>query len=156
MASEGYNGWTNELTWRVALVIDNDEGYYRIVRDWVAECAESGMSRRDARIVVADMIRDMVESEFDEALDVAYDKASPLVLEMIHAIHPSEINYDEIADGHLGDYTTVKSSNAKSVKSQNAKRKPAVSKAAKPKAASGKRPAQSKADPKKAGTARRR
>ena len=138
MASEGYNGWNDELTWRVAFVINNDEGYYQMVRDWVAECAESGMSRRDARIAVADRIREMVEWEFDEAMDVAYDKMPPLVQEMICAIHLGEINYDEIADGHMDNYALMKSSNAK------------------PKAASGKRPAQSKAAPKKAGTARRR
>lgn len=46
LADTGYNGWTNQATWNVALWIQNDEGLYDIAReagsyqDFVASISE--------------------------------------------------------------------------------------------------------------------
>ncbi len=152
MASEGYNGWRNAISWRVALVIDNNEGYYDMAMDWANECAEAGMPYEDAKNEVAHKIRFWVE---DEIFDLR-GKASPLVMELLYSINPYDIDYLEIADRLMVDYAPKNKSGSKPTVSQNAKRKPVASRAAKPKAATNKRPAQSKAAPKKAGTARRR
>jgi hypothetical protein len=38
---EEYNGWANYETWNVALYLDNDEGSYLAVKDYVADTLNS-------------------------------------------------------------------------------------------------------------------
>ena len=35
MNDKGYNGWTNRVTWNIALWINNDEDWYTLSRDAV-------------------------------------------------------------------------------------------------------------------------
>lgn len=71
MNDQTYNGWTNYATWGVALVLDNDEGTYTIVRERVAEIVaaaadhhnvpEIWTAEKAALFDVADFVKDFTE-----------------------------------------------------------------------------------------------
>ncbi len=120
-----YNGWTNYDTWAVALVINNEAYYLDTISDWIAEYASEGMSRLDAKDALAEAIKDMVESELAEAMD---EISSPIIEQFLYVMDLSDIDYDEIAEGFLSDYSSVESYNAKPARSWNVKRAPAARK----------------------------
>lgn len=143
MASSDSNGWNIELTWRVRIAIDNNEGYFDMVMGWVHDCEELGISVEDARVEVARNIRDLVEDE----IFVARDKMNPLVRELMYSINLYSIDFQAIADGYLEDYNPKWSSKAEPICSQNIRRKPAsASKASKPKASANRAPARKPAN----------
>lgn len=168
-----YNGWRNRATWGVSLILNNDEGYYYTVLDWVKEYAESGMTRDDAKFALATAISEMVDEEYDEV----YDRIdSPMMRQLLDAPSMMDIDYYEIAEGFIQGYeyddpdnTWAKASQCKkrsAAKPQGAKRNTSKAKAgrsktsssnARPKArASGKAPAKRTATKKPARATSRR
>ncbi len=111
-------GWTNWGTYKVILALDNDEGYNGMVLDWVDECSEQGMTKAQARDELAERIENIVEEEFYEMSN----RGSLLAQEL--AVRPDwmNINYRELADYYLSDYsakkgkTASRSNNLKSAK----------------------------------------
>ncbi len=108
-----YNGWSNYDTWAVALVINNEGGYVDIIRGWVEEYASEGMDKWEAKEELAEAIKDMVDSEYAEALN---EISSPIINQMVYAMDMDDIDYEEIADGFLEYYPPARSYNAKPVK----------------------------------------
>ena len=137
-----YNGWRNRATWGVSLILNNDEGYYYTVLDWVKEYAESGMTRDDAKFALATAISEMVDEEYDEV----YDRIdSPMMRQLLDAPSMMDIDYYEIAEGFIQGYeyddpdnTWAKASQCKkgSAKPRGAKRNTSKAKAGKSKTSS--------------------
>jgi len=75
--SEGYNGWSNYETWKLALNIDNDEGLYNEsrsrawtpgeLRDWL----EEAFAFQDVGYKICDFwsFNEWKEIDFDEVAD---------------------------------------------------------------------------------------
>ena len=101
-------GWTNWATYRVILVLDNDEGYYRTVLDWVDECSEQGMTKAQARSELAGRIEGIVEEEFYDM----HEKGSPLAQNLTVLPDWMNINFNELADYYLDEYSPKKGKTA--------------------------------------------
>ena len=99
--TDGYNGWRNRATWGVSLILNNEEGYYRMVLDWIDEYVESGMTREDAKDALADAIEDLVEEEY-ELLDPT--DWPPLMQQLMDDPCMMDIDYWEIAEGFIDGY----------------------------------------------------
>lgn len=56
-----YQGYKNYETWAVSLWLLNDEGLYRMVREWVAELAEEAGSKKEHLRLVAHHVKDWIE-----------------------------------------------------------------------------------------------
>lgn len=100
-----YQGWKNYETWSVALLIDNDQGLYEMVREWAQEeTANAPQSEQvsddiwsvseAAKFNLADRIKNYVEEENPLAEDVSM--YSQLLSGAI-----SEVDFVEVAEHYL-------------------------------------------------------
>lgn len=153
--TDGYNGWRNRATWGVSLILNNEEGYYRMVLDWIDECVESRMTREETKIYLSNRIMNLVDDEY-ELLDT--NTWPPLMQQLIDGPYMMDIDYWEIAEGFISGYEygkdnvwakeTPKKSPAKSqcVKrsgtSKGNTKKPSQSSNRKPRTTSSKKPTQ--------------
>ena len=91
---EGYQGWKNYATWGVALIIDNEQGYYNRAIQMVDEI----MSKEDkelVRVEVADALKAWVEDE-----PAALDGLSDMQQQLINAAL-SDVDWMELADHYI-------------------------------------------------------
>ena len=113
--AQGYNGWTNYATWGVPLVLDNDEGSYRYVRDeLVPRCRDEAQrwlvdnpSMRDA-LTVDEVTRHRLEDalkDYTEELCGLEDDEDriPLMARQVIAAGLAEVNWREIAENILSE-----------------------------------------------------
>lgn len=91
--STTYNGWANHETWNVALWMDNEEGTYRMIREWADEAREEGTEDGAPRRILADRLEEFVK-------DNAPDLGASMYADMLGAAL-SEVDWFEIAGNVL-------------------------------------------------------
>ncbi len=102
-----YNGYRNSATWGVALIFGNDYGYYQLSREWVEACARKGMTKAQAKGRIAELIENEVDHEWDGAYD-AVARVGPIASQLLPSLGSMEIDYGEVADGMLEDYSDLR------------------------------------------------
>lgn len=132
-----YNGYRNSATWGVALIFGNDYGYYQLSREWVEACARKGITKAQAKERIAELIENEVDHEWDGAHD-AVAGVGPIASQLLPSLGSMEIDYGEVADGMLEDYSDLRKEYASS-----SSRPKARSAASKSKAPARKSPAKS-------------
>ena len=108
-----YNGYRNRATWGVALIFGNDYGYYQLSRDWVEACARKGMTKAQAKERLAELIENEVDHEWDGA-SVAVSRVGPIASQLLPSLGSMEIDYGEVAEGMLEDYSDLRKEYASS------------------------------------------
>ncbi len=117
--NEKCNGWRNWATWKVALILANDEGYYYMIQEWVEDYAKRGMTKAQAKAQLAEDIEGMVTEEYEEMIS----KGSLMATEIAVSIDWLNIDWERIAETELPDdyrpekgKTASRSNNLKSSK----------------------------------------
>lgn len=107
MSDKKYNGWTNYETWNVKLWMDNEESsyghYVSMAQDCYDEAEADGVLTREEEAAnsLAARIRDEYETAKNEWLDES-GKSSSVWSDLLGAAL-GEVNWDEIAEGMIGD-----------------------------------------------------
>lgn len=102
-----YNGYRNRATWGVALIFGNDRGYYDLSREWVEACARKGMTKAQTKERLVELIENEVDHEWDAACD-AVSNVGPIASQLFPSLGSMEIDYGEVADGMLEDYSDLR------------------------------------------------
>ena len=108
-----YNGWKNYATWGVALVLDNDEGTYNMVRERVQELKDEAPDHRNVpdiwtkeeavRFDLADYLKDFTE-ELCGLGGEAYGLPEPSMMAMqVIQAGLADVDWDEVASHYLTD-----------------------------------------------------
>ena len=108
-----YNGYRNRATWGVALIFGNDYGYYQLSRDWVEACARKGMTKAQAKERLVELIENEVDHEWDGA-SAAVSHIGPIASQLFPSLGSMEIDYGEVAEGMLEDYSDLRKEYASS------------------------------------------
>ncbi len=112
------------------LILDSDEGYYNMVQDWIDDCSKQGMTKAQARGELVAGIKNIVEEEFYDMRD----KGSLLAQNLMVLPEWMNINYNELADYYLDEYSPKKgktASRSNNLKSGKGGKKPSKQKAKK-------------------------
>ena len=92
MTDKTYNGWPNYATWGVALVLDNDEGSYNMVRE-VAEGHRTPDQDPVARFRFSEWLKDLTE----ELCGLEDDPGPSLMARQVLSAGLAGVDWDEIA-----------------------------------------------------------
>ena len=98
---EGYQGWKNYATWGVALIIDNEQGYY----NGALEIVDVAMEKEDKdliRVDIADALKEWVEDELAPT-----SQLNQMQSQLMQAAL-SDVDWMELADHYI---TTWKENN---------------------------------------------
>lgn len=108
-----YNGYRNRATWGVALIFGNDYDYYQLSGEWVEACARKGMTKDQAKERLAELIENEVDHEWDGA-SAAVSRVGPIASQLLPSLGSMEIDYGEVAEGMLEDYSDLRKEYASS------------------------------------------
>lgn len=103
-----YNGWTNYETWCVNLWIDNDQGLYEVVGDFVRDRLREAQEEDEEGnpLPPTDRALDDVTCEVSEYLKSLIEDTAPelqgLFADLLNAAL-SEVSWWEIAQSKIGD-----------------------------------------------------
>ena len=96
MTEEKYNGWTNYETWLLKLNLDNDEGTYNMMHDFVREWRTNNSIEDPQEL--ADAIKDYLEEIFYVEEHQIYK-----ICDVWTTRDWNEINWYEIAEAYIAD-----------------------------------------------------
>jgi len=105
LIKEEYQGWSNRMTWGVALIIDNNQGMYRAVKDEVGEIFARDKGDYDTAELTL-QLEEFIKNYVDELVTPTLDRNENEMVPQLLNTALGEVDFLEIAKAHIEEEQT--------------------------------------------------